>query len=225
MIGTVQSCNLVNPTTLSQHLCKAITIVPYGQAWQNFLLFLGQLYSEGEMKGPYEYGCLLTLSGHRSGWSTAGALSVFAFSLQHSIDCISDVVNTPVTPRKNMKAFGGSGRIAMAHEWFDNKIPNCVDFDKVGEYFAHDLIYLFTYVEQFLYMTHQTRPSFSNKKISSICPTSLCIAARARFLTFLSTPSYLFFSLCLCMLKELAVALLVLLVLLKDHPPSKMYYL
>jgi hypothetical protein len=81
MIGTVQSCNLVNPTTLGQHLCKAITIVPYGRAWQKFLLFLGQLYGEGEMKGPYEYGCLLTLSGRRSGWSTAGASSVSTFSL------------------------------------------------------------------------------------------------------------------------------------------------
>ena len=39
MIRTVQSCNLVNLTTLGQHLCKAITIVPYGQAWQIFLLF------------------------------------------------------------------------------------------------------------------------------------------------------------------------------------------
>ena len=39
-----------------------------------------------------------------------------------------------------MKAFGGSGGTATAREWFDDKIPNCVDFDKAGEYFAHDLM-------------------------------------------------------------------------------------
>ena len=48
-------------------------------------------------------------------------------------------MNTPVTPRKNAKAFGGSGgsRTAKPREWFDNKIPNCIDFDKAGEYFTH----------------------------------------------------------------------------------------
>ena len=88
MIGIVQSCHVVTPTTLGQHLCKAITIVPYGHAWRKFLLFLGQLYGEGEMKGPYEYGCLLTLLGRRSGWSTAGASSVSTFSFWRSIDII-----------------------------------------------------------------------------------------------------------------------------------------
>ena len=39
-----------------------------------------------------------------------------------------------------MKAFGSSGGIATACEWFDNKIPNCVDFYKAGEYFTHDLM-------------------------------------------------------------------------------------
>ena len=33
MIGTIQSCNLVTLTTLGQHLCKTIMIVPYGHAW------------------------------------------------------------------------------------------------------------------------------------------------------------------------------------------------
>jgi hypothetical protein len=47
-------------------------------------------------------------------------------------------VSTPVTPRKNARAFGGSG-VATAHEWFESKIPNCVDFDKDGEYFTHPL--------------------------------------------------------------------------------------
>ena len=84
MIGTVQSCNIVAPTTLGQHLCKAITIVPYGHAWRKFLFFLGELYGEGEMKGPFEYGCLLTLSGRRSGWSIAGvsSISIFLFNVK-----------------------------------------------------------------------------------------------------------------------------------------------
>jgi len=62
------------------------------------------------------------------------------------------LVKTPVTPRKNAKAFGGSG-IAMAHEWFDSKLPNCIDFDKAGGYFTHPLYDgLLAHVEQFPYM-------------------------------------------------------------------------
>jgi hypothetical protein len=82
---------------------------------------------------------------------------------------------------------------------------------------------LFVHVEQSRYMMRQTRPSFSSGKISSICPTSLCIAARARFQTFLSTLSYPFFFPFLLMLKKLAAALLpVLLKLHPVHPPSEM---
>ena len=33
MLGSVQGCHLVEPTSLGQHVCKAITIVPYGKAW------------------------------------------------------------------------------------------------------------------------------------------------------------------------------------------------
>ena len=39
----------------------------------------------------------------------------------------------PVTPKKNMKAFGGTGAVASS-EWYDSKLPNCVDFDKPGMY-------------------------------------------------------------------------------------------
>ena len=63
MLGSVQSCHLVVPTTIGQHACKAITIIPYGEAWRSFQVFLGQRYGEGQMRGPFEYGCLLTLSG------------------------------------------------------------------------------------------------------------------------------------------------------------------
>ena len=133
-------------------------------------------------------------------------------------------MSTPVTPRKNVRAFGGSGGSGAAKpgEWFDSKIPNCIDFDKAGKYFIHHLMACSLMLEQFPYMMHQTHPSFSNEKISSTCPTSLCIATRARFLTFLSTLLYLYFSPCLLMLKKPATALLAV---PKLHPPSKMYCL
>lgn len=38
----------------------------------------------------------------------------------------------PVTPKKNMRAFGASGA-SVASEWYDNKLPNCIDFDKPGK--------------------------------------------------------------------------------------------
>ena len=37
----------------------------------------------------------------------------------------------PVTPKKNRRAFGGSG-VTTSSEWYDSKLPNCVDFDKQG---------------------------------------------------------------------------------------------
>ena len=72
MIGSVQGCHLVELTTLGQHVCKSITIVPYGKAWRKFHEFLGQLYGQGQMRGPFEYGCLLMLSGRREGYSLGG---------------------------------------------------------------------------------------------------------------------------------------------------------
>jgi hypothetical protein len=62
MLGAVQSCNIIEPTSIGQYVCRAITIIPYGDAWRSFQIFLGQLYGEGQMRGPFEYGCLLTLS-------------------------------------------------------------------------------------------------------------------------------------------------------------------
>ena len=41
---------------------------------------------------------------------------------------------TPVTPKKNKKAFGGSG-VSSSTEWFDCKLSNCIDFDKPGMFF------------------------------------------------------------------------------------------
>ena len=80
MIGSVQGCHLVEPTTKGQHICKSITIVPYGKAWRKFYEFLGRLYGQGEMRGPFEYGCLLTFSGRREGYSSAGQHSFPLFA-------------------------------------------------------------------------------------------------------------------------------------------------
>jgi hypothetical protein len=75
MLGSVQGCHLVEPTSLGQHICKAITIIPYGEAWRKFQIFMGDLYGQGQMRGPFDYGCLLTLSGRREGYSSQGMFS------------------------------------------------------------------------------------------------------------------------------------------------------
>ena len=77
MLGSVQGCHLVEPTTLGQHVCKAITIVPYGEAWRKFQVFMGGLYGQGQMRGPFDYGCLLTLSRRREGYSSAGMFHLY----------------------------------------------------------------------------------------------------------------------------------------------------
>ena len=75
------------------------------------------------------------------------------FPPRHSIDDISDVTNTPVTPsRKAAEAFGGeigaSGTVTlMSHEWFDRKIPNGVYLDKAGKYSAHANCDIFPHVQ------------------------------------------------------------------------------
>lgn len=43
-------------------------------------------------------------------------------------------ISVPVTPKKNTRAFGGSGAAASS-EWYDSKLPNCVDFNKPGVLF------------------------------------------------------------------------------------------
>ena len=77
MLGSVQACHLIQPTTIGQHICKAITIIPYGEAWRRFQVLLGELYGQGQMRGPFDYGCLLTLSGRREGYSSGKCLSSF----------------------------------------------------------------------------------------------------------------------------------------------------
>jgi len=48
-----------------------------------------------------------------------------------------------VTPKKNKKAFGGSG-VQATSEWYDNKVSNCIDFDKpVPIYDASEKPFLF----------------------------------------------------------------------------------
>ena len=91
MLGSVQGCHLVEPTTIGQHACKSITIVPYGHAWHKFYEFLGRLYGQGSMRGPFEYGCLLTLSGRREGYTSPGERSLLfvCILLTHLLLCLS----------------------------------------------------------------------------------------------------------------------------------------
>ena len=44
-------------------------------------------------------------------------------------------MSVPVTPKKNARAFGSSGAVASS-EWYDSKLPNCVDFDRPGMYLS-----------------------------------------------------------------------------------------
>lgn len=81
MLGSVQGCHIVTPTAIGQYICKAITIVPYGEAWRKFQLLMGDLYGIGQMRGPFDYGCLLTLSSRREGYSSPGMLSFFIIFL------------------------------------------------------------------------------------------------------------------------------------------------
>lgn len=137
MLGSVQACHIIEPTTIGQQVCKAITIVPYGEAWRKFQEFMGNLYGHGQMRGPFDYGCLLTLSGRREGYATPGVLLPFSLlllltsNLSLNLDNLGFGTSNPVTPKKNMKAFGASGSVASS-EWYDAKLQNCIDFDKPG---------------------------------------------------------------------------------------------
>ena len=42
---------------------------------------MGDLYGHGEMRGPFDFGCLLTLSSRREGYPSAGMLTYrFSFT-------------------------------------------------------------------------------------------------------------------------------------------------
>lgn len=62
--------------------------------------------------------------------------SLTCFSLSTAI--VDVPVWKPPTPKKNAKAFGSS-RIASC-EWYELKLPNCIDFDKPGMYLHSVLI-------------------------------------------------------------------------------------
>jgi hypothetical protein len=72
MLGSVQGCHIIEPTNIGPHICRSITIVPYGEAWRKFQIFMGELYGHGQMRGPFDYGCLLTLSSRREGYASPG---------------------------------------------------------------------------------------------------------------------------------------------------------
>src|SRR6266545_4114912 len=94
----------------------------------------------------------------------------------------------PVTPKKNMKAFGGTGAIASS-KWYDSKLPNCVDFDKLGMYCLslsrtnndHDSW-------QSQYMMLPVCLSFLAGRILLACCSFLCTRSMAGLLIFLLIP-------------------------------------
>jgi hypothetical protein len=67
MLASVHSCNIIQPMQLKNYKIKALTVIPYGESWNQFAVFLGGLYGAGEMQGPFEYGCLLKLTSRREG--------------------------------------------------------------------------------------------------------------------------------------------------------------
>ena len=67
----------MSPSNIGQYTCRAITIIPYGEAWRRFQSFMGDLYGHGQMRGPFDYGCLLTLSGRCEGYTSPGMFPLF----------------------------------------------------------------------------------------------------------------------------------------------------
>ena len=67
MLASVYSCNVIQPLQLKNYKMKVLTVIPYGESWRQFEIFLGGLYGAGEIQGPFEYGCLLKLSSRREG--------------------------------------------------------------------------------------------------------------------------------------------------------------
>jgi hypothetical protein len=195
MLGSVQGCHLVEPTTLGQHTCKAITIIPYGEAWRKFQVFMGGFYGHGQMQGPFDYGCLLTLSGRREGYTSPGMfLSMFLVSIL-ILSQENFGISNPVTPKKNSRAFGGSGATASS-EWFDAKLQNCIDFDKPSMSFGyHDYTNNVTFF-QFLSTTLQEKVSILPETTSLACRPCPCTKDRVRLLTCRSTLLCRFFLLC-----------------------------
>jgi hypothetical protein len=173
MLGSVQGCHIVEPTTLGLHICRAITIIPYGDAWRKFQTFLGDLYGHGRMRGPFDYGCLLTLSGRREGYSTPGLLSSSSslysryFLIFHACSPNLDLfgTSTPVTPKKNSRAFGSSGAAAGSSEWYDAKLQNCIDFDKPSTcpFFNNNYVNTRIFLSPYLRRFKETFPLWSRR--------------------------------------------------------------
>ena len=107
-------------------------------------------------------------------------------------------MSTPVTPKKNTRAFGGSGVAAASSEWYDAKLQNCIDFDKAGMRQPFSIINNnnMTIFLKFLYMMLQENLSALVERTSSECPLFLCTEDLEKLRTSLSTPLYQFFSRC-----------------------------
>jgi len=67
MLSSIHASNFIHPLQFKNYKIKGLTVVPYGDSWHGFEVFLGRLYGPGEMQGPFEYGCLLKLTSRREG--------------------------------------------------------------------------------------------------------------------------------------------------------------
>jgi hypothetical protein len=174
---------------------------------------MGELYGHGQMRGPFDYGCLLTLSSRREGYASPGmyflSILLLAFILFLNpglLDNSSFGISNPVTPKKNMRAFGGSGSTASS-EWYDAKLQNCIDYDKPSTCLRYRLAtilnnILFYFIFQFLSMMLRRKASTLSETTSSECRTFLCTKGREKLVTCLSTPLFRFFLLCLPTARE-----------------------
>ena len=107
-------------------------------------------------------------------------------------------VSTPVTPKKNMRAFGGSGAAASS-EWYDAKLQNCIDFDKAGTSFCYQTVLAMLIMRlyfQFLSMMLQKRLSALTETPLLGCLPFPCTRDLVGLPTYLSTLWYRFFLPC-----------------------------
>lgn len=79
MLGSVHASNIIQPVQLKNYKMKSLTVIPFGESWRKFEIFLGNLYGTGEMQGPFDYGCLLRLTSRREGAFGSGKLVLLFF--------------------------------------------------------------------------------------------------------------------------------------------------
>ena len=91
------------------------------------------------MQGPFDYRCLLTISGCREGYTSPGMFPFFIVITSCFYLIPESRYLWHFKPCHSQKEFGGSGATASS-EWYDVKLQNCTDFDKTSMSFCYQLI-------------------------------------------------------------------------------------